>query len=483
MKQDVTQLNLKELLNLLHNKKISSVEVTQAYLDKIEKLEPKLNAFITVEEKQKVLEQAKEADKQIAAGNIKKLTGVPIALKDNFLAKDTKTTAGSKVLDNFIAPYDATAVARLKQEGAIIIGKLNMDAWAHGSSGENSDFGPTKNPWHLEYTPGGSSSGPASAIAAGMAPVATGTDTGGSIRLPAGFTGTVGIKPTYGRVSRYGVVAMASSTDSIGHFTRTVWDNAYILSITAGKDKYDATTSDLPVSEYYNKLDELNPKDLKVGIIKEFFNKDILEDSVLQKNQEAVNKLEKLGATIKEISIKNIERGLELYYILMSAEVASNLARYDGVRYGHTRETFGEEAKRRIMLGTYVLSDVIPGKGMETTYAKTAQARGALQKEFDKAFKEVDVLLCPVSPTLPFKLGSKAGDPLQMYMSDLLTVTFSIVGIPGLTVPVDTALNSEGVELPVGVQIVGPNFSELLLYQVGALIENPQILNKINLDN
>lgn len=473
--------DLKTILTKLDKGEISSVELVQYYLDRIKKLDKKLNSFISLRPEEGILKEAKESDKQRASGNVRKLTGVPIGLKDNFLAEGTRTTAASKVLDNFIAPYDATAVARLKNEGAIIIGKLNMDAWAHGSSGENSDYGPTHNPWHLDYTPGGSSSGPATAIAADLVPIATGTDTGGSIRLPAAFTGVVGIKPTYGRVSRYGIVAMASSTDSIGHFSKTVWDNAYILSITAGHDKYDATTSKVEVPPYHELLDKLDPRDLSVGIVKEFFDENIIEPVVLAKTEQAIKELEKKGATIKTISIKNIERGLELYYILMSAEVASNLARYDGIRYGNDRTYFGQEAKRRIMLGTYVLSDVIPGKGLETTYAKVAMARGYLQQEFKKAFKEVDVLLTPVSPTLPFKLGSKTGDPLQMYMSDLLTVTFSIVGVPGLVVPIGTATNTENVKLPVGIQIIGPNFSETLLYQVGKLLEKPEILNEINL--
>ncbi len=478
MQQDLTKLTLQEALKGLKARSFSAVELMQTFLKRIKEQDKNLNSYITLINEEKLLQQAQNADQQIAKGKYNELTGIPIALKDNWLLKDVRTTAGSKVLDNFIAPYSATATQKLLDKGAIVIGKLNMDAWAHGSSGENSDYGPTKNPWHLDYVPGGSSSGPASAVAARLAMLATGTDTGGSIRLPAAFTGTVGIKPTYGRVSRYGIVAMASSTDSIGHLTKTVWDNAYILSITAGHDRYDATTSDIEVPKYYEDLDSLDVKQLKIGVIEEFQSG---IDAQIQQNLDKVLKnLEQKGATIKKVSINDIKRGIELYYILMSAEVSSNLARYDGIRYGDNRKSMGEEAKRRIMLGTYVLSDVIPGKGLETTYAKVGQARTKLINELNKVFKEVDVLIAPVAPSLPFKLGEKTNDPLKMYMSDLLTVPFSIAGVPGLTVPTGTAQNDNGVTLPVGVQIIGPNFSEHLLYKVGKLIETPEILNMID---
>ncbi len=500
--RDVALLSLKDTLEVLRSGDVSRSEILNSYYSRVQKLAKPLNVFITppdlaaltdgsvsLPEAQQSTDEPALADSPDASSKrpLKKseaqgtkrpgeassgqLFGIPVSFKDNWLVKDTRTTAGSRVLENFIAPYTATAAERLLREGAVVWGKTNMDAWGHGSSGENSDFGPTLNPWDTRYTPGGSSSGSAVAVAADLTLVATGTDTGGSIRLPAAYTGVVGIKPTYGRVSRYGIVAMASSTDSIGHLTKTVWDAAYVLSITAGRDKYDATTSDKPVPAYHEGLRQFDPSSLKVGVISEFMGEGIDED-VLSATEKAISKLKEASAQVVEVSIPETRFGIEMYYILMSAEVASNLARYDGVRYGRDRTYFGMEAKRRIMLGTYVLSDVIPGKGLETTYAKVAMGRTLLVEAFKRAFEKVDVLITPVAPTLPFKLGELIDDPLKMYMGDLLTVPVSIAGLPALVVPTGTVKNAEGVLFPAAVQIIGPWFREDLLFKVGAFLED-----------
>ena len=392
--------------------------------------------------------------------------GIPIAVKDIFCTKGIKTTAGSKVLEDYIPVYDSTVVKRLKDVGAIILGKTNMDAWAHGSSGENSDFGATRNPWDFEYVPGGSSSGSAAALAADMALLATGTDTGGSIRLPASFCSLVGLKPTYGRVSRYGIIAMASSLDSIGHFTKNIIDSAIILNITAGQDSYDATTPRTPVPDYTKNLKK-GIKGLKIGIPKEYFIKG-LNKEMEKKVKETIKKLEKLGARLVNISLPHTEYALAVYYIIQPSEVSSNLARYDGIRFGFSRDRFADEARRRIMLGTYALS----AGYYEAYYLKAMQVRSLIKKDFDEAFQKVDVLMAPVSPTLPFKLGEKVNDPLQMYLSDIFTVTANLAGIPGLSIPIGFIPSaSSGQALPVGIQILGPQFSEELLFQVGYAYE------------
>jgi aspartyl-tRNA(Asn)/glutamyl-tRNA(Gln) amidotransferase subunit A len=354
----------------------------------------------------------------------------------------------------------------LKDVGAIILGKTNLDAWAHGSSGENSDFGPTQNPWGFKYVPGGSSSGSAAAVAAGMCLAATGTDTGGSIRLPASFCNLVGLKPTYGRVSRYGIVAMASSLDSIGHFTKDVTDSAIILNITAGKDFFDATTPTVFVPDYTKNL-KRGIKGLKIGIPKEYFIKGMNKE-MEKRIKDAIKKLEIFGGRLVDVSLPHTEYALAVYYIIQPSEVSSNLARYDGIRYGFPRDKFGDEARRRIMLGTYALS----AGYYEAYYLKAMQVRTLIKKDFDEAFKKVDVLIAPVSPTPPFKLGEKVDNPLQMYLSDIFTVTANLAGIPGLTVPAGFIPSaSSGQALPVGIQILGPQFSEELLFQVAYVYE------------
>ena len=454
-----SKLTIKEASKLLAQKKIKAKELTQAFLDRVKKLNKKLNAFITVCEDE-ALTQAEKIDNIITSNQkINNLAGIPFGAKDLFSTRDIKTTAGSKVLEDYLPVYDATSISKLKERGTVIIGKTNLDAWGHGSSGENSDFGTTKNPYDKTRVPGGSSSGSAAAVAAGMALFATGTDTGGSIRLPSAFCNLVGLKPTYGRVSRYGVIAMASSLDSIGHLTKTVYDSALILNTTAGFDPFDQTTSKVKADDYTKGI-EKGVKNLKIGLPREYY-KD-LEPKIKDLTLNAIKTLEKLGAKVIEITLPHTEYGVAAYYIIQPSEVSSNLARYDGIRFGNSRDSFGAEAKRRIILGTYTLSSGY----YDAYYLKAMKVRRLIKEDFDKAFKNVDVLICPTSPSLPFKLGEKISDPLQMYLSDILTVTQNLAGVPSLNVPCGFVNN-----LPVGMQIVGPHFSEKLLYQAGYAYE------------
>jgi aspartyl-tRNA(Asn)/glutamyl-tRNA(Gln) amidotransferase subunit A len=456
----LNSLTIKEARNGLKKKEFSSEELTRACLTQIKIYNKDINAYITVLEKE-AIDEAKNADKLFKNNQDLPLLGIPIAHKDLFLTKGIKTTAGSKVLKNYIPQYDATVVKKLKNAGAVTLGKLNCDAWAHGSSGENSDFSSVKNPWDKTRIPGGSSSGSAASVASNMCLASTGTDTGGSIRLPASFCNVVGLKPTYGRVSRYGIVAMASSFDSIGHFTKTVEDNAIILNLTAGKDELDGTTLDRKIDNYLEDLGK-DIKGIKIGVPKEYFSEG-LDPKVKKKIEEGLKFYEKLGAKIIEISLPHAEYAIACYYIIQPAEVSSNLARYDGIRYGEKRAYFGNEAKRRIMLGTFTLS----AGYYDAYYKKAMQVRTLIKKDFDDAFKKVDVMISPVSPTLPWKLGEKTNDPLKMYLSDIYTVTANLAGIPGLSIPCGF---DNG--LPVGMQILGPQFSEKLLFQVGHAFEN-----------
>ncbi|MCJ7739689.1 Asp-tRNA(Asn)/Glu-tRNA(Gln) amidotransferase subunit GatA [Candidatus Microgenomates bacterium] len=445
---ELYQLSLKELIEGLKDKKFTRKEILVSFYTRIQKINPIVNAFLTV----------------IGGNNWNdkegELSGIPVGFKDIYVTKDIRTTAGSKVLENYIPQYNSTVVQKLVSKGATIVGKTNQDAWAHGSSGENSDFAPTKNPWNIDYVPGGSSSGSAVAVAAGMCPVAFGTDTGGSIRLPASFCNVVGLKPTYGRVSRYGIIAMASSHDSIGHFTRTVYDNALILNMTAGKDPCDATTSNTNVPDYTKNIKN-GVKGLKIGLPKEYLAKGI-DPNVEKIFKQVLQKYEGLGAKIIDISLPHTEYALAVYYIIQPSEVSSNLARYDGIRFGNDRNRFGQEAIRRIMLGTYTLS----AGYYDAYYLKAMKVRTLLIQDFKKAYEKVDVIITPVSPTLPFKFGEKTDNPLAMYLSDILTVTMNLAGVPALSIPGGFVRG-----LPVGFQIVGPNFSEDLLYQVGYAYE------------
>lgn len=460
---NLADLTIKKVHQGFKEKQFSVEELIKNYLEEIKKQDKKLNAFITVCE-QEAWEESKSWDKKLQKNPeiLEKypLLGIPVGVKDIFCTKGIKTTAGSRVLENYIPVYDATVVKKLKEAGAIIIGKTNLDAWAHGSSGENSDFGPTKNPHDLERVPGGSSSGSAVAVAANMCLISTGSDTGGSIRQPASFCGVVGLKPSYGRVSRFGVVAMASSLDCMGHFSKTVEDAALVLKVTAGKDENDATSSFEEVPDYEKFLGK-PIKNLKIGIPKEYLIKGI-DKRIEKRFFEVVNFLKKQGLKIKEVSLPHTKYALAVYYIVQPSEVSSNLARYDGIRYGWGRERFGAEAKRRIMLGTFTLS----AGYYDAYYLKAMKVRTLIKKDFEEVFEKVDILLTPVSPTLPFKLGEKTKNPLEMYLSDIFTIPASLAGIPGMSLPVGKIEN-----LPVGIQILAPLYKEEKIFQLSWRIE------------
>ncbi|PIS41071.1 MAG: Asp-tRNA(Asn)/Glu-tRNA(Gln) amidotransferase GatCAB subunit A [Candidatus Kerfeldbacteria bacterium CG08_land_8_20_14_0_20_42_7] len=454
---------IKETSENLKKKMVSVVELTKSYLKRIETMDQKLHAFLTINEKGALVD-AQKADNLIATiPNIfetKPLLGIPVAAKDLYSTKDLRTTAGSKVIENYIPPFDATVIKKYKDAGAILVGKTNEDAWGHGSSGENSDYEPARNPYDFTRVPGGSSSGSGAAVASGECLAATGTDTGSSVRLPAAFCNLVGLKPTYGRVSRYGIMAMASSFDTIGHMTHTVYDNAKVLEVTAGRDPYDATSSPLPVPKYTSHL-ERSVKRMKIGIPKEYFVSGI-EAGVSKVTQEALDTFKKMGAIIEEVSLPHTDVAMACYYILVPSEVSSNLARFDGVRFGEKREVFGAEAKRRIMLGAYTLSSGY----YDAYYLKAAKVRRLIKQDFEEVLQKVDVIVAPSSPSLPFKMGEKADDPLQMYLSDIFLCPINLAGVPSLNVPCGFV-----GELPVGLQIIGPHFKEELLYQVGHQFE------------
>lgn len=452
---DLSNLTIKDAGELLESKQVKAVELAKAYLDRAEKLNKKLNAYITLCP-EVAIAQAEKVDELITDNQkLSPLAGIPFGIKDNYLTNGIRTTAASKVLEDYIPVYDATIVTRLKDANAVFIGKTNHDAWAHGASGENSDFGNILNPYDLQRVPGGSSSGSAAALAADMCIAATGTDTGGSIRQPAGFCNLVGLKPTYGRVSRYGIVAMASSLDAIGHMAKTVYDNALILNATAGLDEMDSTTSPEAVVDYTQGI-ENGVRGLKIGLPREYFAG--LDPKIKKVIMDASKKLEDLGAQVIDISLPHTEYGVATYYIIQPSEVSSNLARYDGIRYGNPRTDFGSEAKRRIILGTFTLSSGY----YDAYYLKAMKVRRLIREDFIKVFEKVDCILAPVSPTLPFKFGEKVDDPLKMYLSDVYTVNVNLAGIPSLAVPAGFI---DG--LPVGIQIIGPDFTEKQLYQVG----------------
>lgn len=455
----LNELTIKEAREGLKNKQFSSVELTEACLNQIKSKNLQINAFITVCEKE-VLDQAKRADELASRGETleaKPLLGIPFSMKDVYSTRGIKTTAGSKVLENYIPPYNATVYQRLIDVGAILLGKTNCDAWGHGGSTENSDFGPTKNPWNQEYVPGGSSGGSAAALASDMTIFDIGEDTGGSIRLPSSFCSTVGLKVTYGRVSRYGAVAYASSLDSMGPMGKSVYDVAYILNLISGKDEKDGTSSPKEVPDYTSSL-ERNIKNIRIGLPKEFYEKG-LDPEVEKTIKTAIEVLRKEGAKIVDVSLPLTKYGIAAYYLIASSETSSNLARFDGIRFGRAREAFGPEAKRRIMLGTYALS----AGYYDQYYLKAQKVRSLIKQDFDKAFAKCDVLLGPVSPVLPFKFGEKVEDPLQMYLVDIYTVLVNLAGIPSLALP--AGFSSSG--LPIGMQIMGPQFSEGLLLSIG----------------
>ena len=462
--------SLKELSAALAAKKISSRELTQAFLDRIAQLNPVLNAFITIDA-EKSLAQADAADKRIGQGQGGPLTGIPVAQKDIFCAKGWRTTCGSKILANFTAPYDAQVIERFDAAGAVNLGKTNMDEFAMGSSNETSHFGPVKNPWDPLAVPGGSSGGSAAAVAARMAPAATGTDTGGSIRQPAALTGISGIKPTYGVVSRYGMIAFASSLDQGGPMAKSAEDCALLLNTMAGFDTRDSTSLDRPLEDYTRDLAQ-PLKGLKIGLPKEYFAAGLAPD-VAQAIETALAEYKKLGAQTVAVSLPNTQLSIPVYYVLAPAEASSNLSRYDGVRYGYrapeytdlmdmykkTRaQGFGAEVKRRILIGTYVLS----AGYYDAYYLKAQKLRRLIAQDFTEAFKQCDVIMGPTAPTTAFNLGEKSDDPVSMYLSDIYTIAVNLAGLPGMSIPAGFGANGR----PVGLQIIGNYFAEAKMLNV-----------------
>ncbi len=461
---ELFDLTIHELSDKLHRRELSSVEATKAMLARIETTESKVNAFITVTP-QVALTAAAAADKRIAAGEGDLLTGIPMALKDIFLTEGVRTTCASRILENFIPPYSATAWEKLKDRGVVLLGKLNQDEFAMGSSTESSAFGVTRNPWNPECIPGGSSGGSAAAMAARQATATLGTDTGGSIRQPASHCGCVGLKPTYGRVSRYGVIAYASSLDQVGPLTRDVQDCALLLGAIAGHDPKDSTSVDLPVPDYTALLTG-GAKGLKIGLPREYFIEG-LDPDVRRVMDDAIATYLSLGAEIVDISLPHTDYAVACYYLLATAEASSNLARYDGVRFGHRNrdakgllemycrsraEGFGAEVKRRIMLGTYALSSGY----YDAYYLKAQKVRTLIRNDFLTAFEKVDLILAPVAPTPAFKIGEKVNDPLQMYLSDIFTIPVNLAGTCGISVPAGFS----GGGLPIGLQLIGRPFGE-----------------------
>jgi len=471
--------SIRELHQQLIRKERTAVEITEAALERLQALEPKVHSFLTITADQ-ALEQAQQVDAKIAAGEaIGPLAGIPIGIKDNMCTKGIRTTCGSRILENFVPPYESTVTQRLKDAGAIMLGKTNMDEFAMGSSTESSAYQLTANPWDLERVPGGSSGGSAAAVASGQCVVALGSDTGGSIRQPASFCGVVGMKPTYGLVSRYGLVAYASSLDQIGPFGRTVEDVAMLLGAIAGYDPMDSTSLKVEIPDYASALrPDFKPRGkLRVGIIKETFGEG-LDGVVEQAVTKAVEQLQALGAEIQVISCPQFRYGLPTYYIIAPSEASANLARYDGVKYGFRAEDpenllkmyaktraagFGAEVKRRIMIGTYTLS----AGYYDAYYLKAQKVRTLIKKDFEKAFQQVDVLVCPTAPTTAFKAGEKTDDPISMYLSDLMTIPVNLAGLPALSLP----CGFDDLGLPIGMQMIGNVLQEDLLLSVAHAYE------------
>lgn len=449
-------LTIKDTQTGLINKEFSAVELVDNYLSQIKKYNSEYNIFLTTTE-ENAYKKAKQLDNSNYLNEseyFKKnpLAGVAVSYKDIFMTKGVRTTAGSKVLEGYSAQYSATSVSKMEEAGSIMIGKVNCDAWAHGASGENSDFGPTKNPWNKEYVPGGSSSGSAASLAAGMSLISLGSDTGGSTRQPANFCNLVGLKPTYGAISRFGVIAMSSSLDTVGSFAHTVEDIQTMFNVLRGEDGYDGNVKDFEDPPKKDKY--------KIGIAKEFFNSS-LDSEVENVILEVKRIYEKLGVSVEEITLPHTKYMVPVYYIIQPAEVSSNLGRFDGIRYGNARDVFGDEAKRRIMLGTYVLS-----AGYYDAYFKKAmQVRTKIIDDYNTVFNQVDAVLSPVSPTPPFKLGSQVSDPLKMYLEDVYTTSANLVGIPAISIPSSFSKN----RLPIGFQLFGPRFSERMLFDLGKM--------------
>jgi aspartyl-tRNA(Asn)/glutamyl-tRNA(Gln) amidotransferase subunit A len=463
------QNTLADLSRALHKKDLTSEELTRICLDRCREFNSTLNCFITIDE-ERAISQAQVADKHLQSGSAGQLTGIPIAHKDIFCTDGIRTSCGSRMLDNFIAPYDATVVSRLNEAGLVTLGKTNMDEFAMGSSNETSFYGVVKNPWNTGCVPGGSSGGSACAVAARLVPVATGTDTGGSIRQPASLCGITGLKPTYGRVPRYGMIAFASSLDQGGPMTQTAEDAAMMLNIMAGFDERDSTSVDQPVDDYTTALgNDING--LRIGLPKQYFNEG-LDDAVAITIRDAIGELEKQGASCCEVDLPNSELSIPAYYVVAPAECSSNLARYDGVRYGYRcqdpknlnelfcrsrGEGFGREVKRRIMIGTYVLS----AGYYDAYYLKAQQIRHLIRDDFQNAFKKVDIIIGPTTPGPAFKLNERLNDPISMYLSDIYTVSVNLAGLPALSVPAGFVN-----DLPVGMQLIGNYFAESRLLNI-----------------
>ena len=453
----------------LRNGDFSSEELTRAYLDRIARHDDSLNSFITVSEEE-ALQQAQAADQRLKAGDSTALTGIPVAQKDIFCTDGVLTTCGSRMLENFVAPYSATVIEKFNAAGAVMLGKTNMDEFAMGSSNETSYYGPVRNPWNTETVPGGSSGGSAASVAARLAPAATGTDTGGSIRQPAGLCGITGLKPTYGRVSRYGMIAFASSLDQGGPLAQTAEDAAILLGTMAGFDTRDSTSIDQAVPDYTANLNA-DIKGLKIGLPKEYFNEG-LDAEVGKAVEAAIEEYKKLGAEIVDISLTNSHLAVPAYYVVAPAECSSNLSRFDGARFGHRCEApqdledlykrsrgegFGPEVKRRIMIGTYALS----AGYYDAYYLKAQKVRRLISEDFKQAFEQVDVIMGPTAPTVAFKLGEKKDDPITMYLSDIYTIAVNLAGLPGMSIPAGFAK-----QMPVGLQIIGNYFDEARLLNV-----------------
>ncbi|MBP6274476.1 MAG: Asp-tRNA(Asn)/Glu-tRNA(Gln) amidotransferase subunit GatA [Acinetobacter sp.] len=468
---DLHRLSIRELSEGLKQAQFSSRELTEHYLKRIAHIDPKVKSYVTVTAEQ-ALAEADAADAVLKSGNAHALAGIPLAHKDIFCTQGIKTTAGSKMLDNFISPYDATVVAKAKAVGLVTLGKVNMDEFAMGSTSENSYFGATSNPWALDRVPGGSSGGSAAAVAADLAPIATGTDTGGSIRQPASFCGLTGLKPTYGRVSRFGMIAYASSLDQGGPMARSAEDCAYLMNVIAGHDSKDSTSVNKDVDDYVAKLNGTAVKGLRIGIPKQYFNVAGLDADVKARVEESLKKLEEMGATLVEIDLNMTEAYVPTYYLIAPAEASSNLSRYDGVRYGYRcdnpkdildlykrsrSEGFGAEVQRRILIGTYALS----AGYYDAYYVKAQKVRRLIQQDFLKAFENVDVIAAPSAPTTAYKIGANLS-PTEMYLGDIYTLAVNLAGLPAINAPVGFDKDS----LPVGLQLIGNYWSESQLLSI-----------------
>lgn len=473
---EVTALTIEAARNAVQERKTTAIAMAEAHYSRIQKEDGQIGAFLTLS-RERALQQAERMDRIVADGKpLPPLGGVPVGIKDVLSTRGVRTTAGSKILDKYVPPYDCTAVAKLETAGAVILGKMNCDEFAMGSSNENSGFHPVRNPRDLSRVPGGSSGGSAAAVAAGMAVATLGSDTGGSIRQPASFCGVVGLMPTYGRVSRYGLIAFASSLDHIGPLTRTVKDAAIVLGAIAGRDPMDSTSAEVPVPDYVSQLDK-SVSGLKLGVAKEYFG-DGLDDEVRQAVERAIDTLKSLGCEVVPVSLPHTSYAIPAYYLIATAEASSNLARYDGVRYSlrargvktlsemyrrSRDEGFGTEVKRRIMLGTYALS----AGYYDAYYLKAQKVRTLLTRDFDEAFQKVDAIVTPTCPTAAFRLGEKSNDPLSMYLADIYTVTADLAGIPGISIPCGQTRE----KLPIGLQILGKHFDEATILRIAHAYE------------